>query len=145
MFVGFKTKKQSVSRRGTFDIASIRSSTVLWASSTTSDDLNDPELAHSKTHLPFDNQVISFTGITWEKPALTDKLRAMGVRAIHLDLTLDATALISWGYDSLKYEVCVQYPLIITSLPPRYHTFDDEADITLILVLLVSSLAFCGV
>ena len=145
MFVGFKTKKQSVSRRDTFDIASIRSSTVLWASSTTSDDLNDPELAHSKTHLPFDNQVISFTGITWEKPALTDKLRAMGVRAIHLDLTLDATALISWGYDSLKYEVCVQYPLIITSLPPRYHTFDDEADITLILVLLVSSLAFCGV
>jgi len=145
MFVGFKTKKQSVSRRDTFDIASIRSSTVLWASSTTSDDLNDPELAHSKTHLPFDNQVISFTGITWEKPALTDKLRAMGVRAIHLDLTLDATALISWGHDSLKYEVCVQYPLIITSLPPRYHTFDDEADITLILVLLVSSLAFCGV
>lgn len=69
------------------------------------EDHHDPELSHAKTSLPFENQVLSYTGLTWERAALTEKLRAMGVKAVHLDLTVDATALISRGHESLKYEV----------------------------------------
>lgn len=68
-------------------------------------DDHDLELAHSRPTLPFLNQVISYTGLTWERAALSDKLRAMGVKYIHMDLTLDCTALISRGHESVKYEV----------------------------------------
>ena len=89
-----------------------------------SEDHLDPELSHAKTSLPFQDQVVSFTGITWEKPALSEKLRAMGVKHIHMDLTLDATALISRGHESLKYEVSISIQISISTSIPSPGFFD---------------------
>ena len=105
-----------------------RTPCVLYASGLhpLSEDHLDPELSHAKTSLPFQDQVVSFTGITWEKPALSEKLRAMGVKHIHMDLTLDATALISRGHESLKYEVSISIQISIsTSIPNPIPGFFD--------------------
>ena len=50
----------------------------------------------------------------------------MGVKHIHMDLTLDATALISRGHESLKYEVSISIQISIsTSIPNPIPGFFD--------------------
>lgn len=55
--------------------------------------------------LPFAGHLLCFTGITDERVDLQSKVIKMGARNVLPDLTLDVTALISRGYDSLKYVV----------------------------------------
>ena len=70
-----------------------------------SDDQDDPELAHSKTSLPFQGMIICFTRITDEKRDLVNKLKSMGVSSVPDDLPSAASALICRYPEGEKYQV----------------------------------------